>query len=141
MRNAIRWMPCVLWMAVIFLLSGRTSDDMNTILPFFQWFLPAMQSFDWGHFVAYFILALTFVWGIGGERPTPLRKLAAVGLCLLYGLSDEYHQSFVPGRMPDMYDIRNDVIGATIAMLVLSIPFVKRTYSALNRKLLPSTKY
>ncbi|WP_409341128.1 VanZ family protein [Paenibacillus sp. MBLB4367] len=141
MRKAIRWLPSVIWMAVIFLLSARTADDMDSFLPFFQWLFPAMRSFDWGHFVAYFILSITFLWAIGGARPGWLMKAAAVGLCLLYGLSDEYHQSFVPGRMPDMLDIRNDLIGAAIAMLFVSIPLVRRAYAALYRKLVSSTKY
>jgi len=46
-------------------------------------------------------------------------------LCVLYGISDEYHQSFVPGRSPDLLDIRNDTIGAVLAMIVVRAPVIR----------------
>lgn len=93
-----------------------------------QRLLPFMQGFDWGHFVAYFILALTFAWGITGKRLSWGMKAMVVLLCLLYGVTDEFHQSFVPGRTPDVKDLRNDGIGAALAMLFLSIPSVKKKF-------------
>lgn len=36
--------------------------------------------------------------------------LAFVITCL-YGVSDEFHQKFVPGRTPDVYDVVADAIG------------------------------
>ncbi len=38
--------------------------------------------------------------------------------CLLYGISDEIHQSFVPGRDPDVYDVIADGIGSSIGIFV-----------------------
>ncbi len=38
---------------------------------------------------------------------------------ILYGMSDEWHQSFVPGRSPDLRDVMADGIGGTIAQLAL----------------------
>jgi VanZ family protein len=40
-------------------------------------------------------------------------------LAVLYGLSDEWHQSFVPGRTPDVVDILTDAIGAAIGLLLV----------------------
>lgn len=37
----------------------------------------------------------------------------------LYGVSDEWHQSFVPGRTPDFWDVCADTAGAVIVQLVL----------------------
>lgn len=128
MRYAVRWLPSVLCMTAIFYLSGNTGDDMNGWLSEIQRFLPLMQGFDWGHFVAYFVLALTFAWGITGRKLTWGMKALVVLLCLLYGVTDEYHQSFVPGRSPDPMDLRNDGIGAALAMLFLTIPSVNRTF-------------
>jgi len=36
-----------------------------------------------------------------------------VFFCLLYGMTDEYHQSFIPGRVPSVGDIIADVAGAS----------------------------
>ncbi|MBE0435524.1 MAG: VanZ family protein, partial [Methylomicrobium sp.] len=47
--------------------------------------------------------------------------LAVVSLifCSLYGISDEWHQSFVDGRSSDVYDWIADTIGAAIALFIL----------------------
>lgn len=128
MRPMLRWLPAVIWMAGIFYMSHQTGDDLGTLLPFFQKLVPAMQSFDWGHFLAYFGLALTFYWAMLPRSRTWSGKLVVVLLCLLYGITDEYHQRFVEGRMPDALDLRNDTIGAALAMLAVSIPAVERLF-------------
>jgi VanZ family protein len=40
--------------------------------------------------------------------------LAAVVISSLYGVSDEYHQLFVPGRSFDILDIVADIIGSIV---------------------------
>ncbi|MFK7696204.1 VanZ family protein [Paenibacillus sp. HJGM_3] len=128
-KQAIRWIPAVVWMAVIFALSHQSGDELGTLLPFFQRWFPAMQSFNAGHFAAYFILSLTFYWALLPRSLTWGGKGIVLLLCLLYGLSDEYHQSFVADRTPDIMDWRNDGIGAALALAILSIPAVSRYVS------------
>lgn len=123
MGKWIRWVPAIFWMAGIFYLSSRTGDELNSLLPFFQQWFPGMESFNWGHFAAYFVLALTFYWGLGNYHWSG--KATCVLLCILYGLTDEFHQSFVSNRAPDIMDLRNDVIGAGLAMLFASLRFVQ----------------
>ena len=50
-----------------------------------------------------------------------------VSLCYssLYGLSDEWHQSFVPGRVADYKDWLADTLGASIAITLLHITIKK----------------
>lgn len=119
----IRWLPALIWMGVIFLLSHRTASELHTMFPWVERWLPGLGGFDFGHFVAYFILALC-VWYAIGKNTLPA-KLTVVFICLVYGISDEFHQSFVPGRSPDLIDVRNDVIGALVAMILVSLPPVK----------------
>lgn len=135
MSRICRWSPAVLVMAAIFYFSSQTGDDLNTLLPFFQKLLPAMEGFDWGHFAAYFALSVTFVWALAGRKPGWTAMLGAVILCLLYGLTDEYHQTFVEGRMADWKDLRNDGIGAAGAMLLLRVPPLARLYARLPHRL------
>ena len=132
MNRFIRWLPSLLWMAVIFYLSSRTGDDLGGWLDTFRQWIPMMEGFDWGHFAAYFILAWTYLWGLHPKRLSLGIKLTVILLCVFYGLTDEFHQSFVPGRTPDWMDIRNDGIGAALAMLMLYIPPVRRWYSRLS---------
>ncbi|HHB76440.1 MAG TPA: VanZ family protein, partial [Desulfobulbus sp.] len=44
--------------------------------------------------------------------------ISVVIFCLLYGVSDEWHQSFVPGRTPDILDIAADTFGAAVMVLL-----------------------
>ncbi|WP_377563440.1 VanZ family protein [Paenibacillus chungangensis] len=127
-KKIIRFVPAFCWMAVIFILSSRTGDEMNKVLPFFQKWFPFMNDFNWGHFVAYFLLAAAFDYGLGRHSERLSMKLLIVTLCVLYGVTDEYHQSFVGGRMMDTMDLRNDGIGATLWVLLVSIPAVRKIW-------------
>jgi VanZ family protein len=49
-----------------------------------------------------------------GAPVTGLRALGAVAITTAYGVSDEWHQSFVPGREADPRDVLADAIGAAI---------------------------
>jgi VanZ family protein len=45
-----------------------------------------------------------------------LRSIAIAGL---YSLTDEYHQSFVPGRTPSLVDCGIDTVGASLATTIV----------------------
>lgn len=137
MKTYIRWIPAILWMSVIFYLSHQPASNLESMLPFFHKLFPTMQTFNWGHFIAYFILAVTFYWGLGEAYANKKGKLIVVFLCLIYGITDEFHQNFVEGRNPDIKDVRNDTIGAAIAMIIFTIPVIHRLYI----KLLRTNKY
>jgi len=122
----IRWVPSIVWMAVIYYLSDQPGEKLGSFLPLVQKLFPGIQDFDWGHFAAYFILACTYYWGLQAYGNGFWIKAAVVVLCVLYGVSDEFHQQFVDGRHPDLKDLRNDTIGAILAMLFVSIPPVRR---------------
>jgi VanZ family protein len=128
MKNIVRWLPAIIWMAAIFYLSHQTGEELGSLLPLFQIILPAISDFNWGHFIAYFILALTVYYALGRRWPTYWGKLLVILICAAYGVTDEIHQHFVPGRMPDFLDLRNDVIGAAIAMMMISIPRFRRSF-------------
>jgi len=51
-----------------------------------------------------------------GRRAT----VAAVAFCGLWGASDEWHQSFVPGRDSSVADLAADVLGATVGSLAFA---------------------
>lgn len=107
-----RWIVVLAWMGLIFFLSAQPD-------------LPRPES-DWldllisggAHFSLYGVLAFLLSWALGGGG----RGMAlAFGLALLYGVSDEFHQSFVPGRVPDVMDLLWDGLGAAAGLLALGI--------------------
>ncbi|MCF6094110.1 VanZ family protein [Microaerobacter geothermalis] len=113
----LRWIPSVIWMSVIYYLSSRTGGELQSMFPFFT-------QFDWGHLIAYFILGLLFYYALWPKREKKWVPFVVVFLSFLYGITDEWHQSFVPSRSPDLFDLMNDTIGAALA--VITVRFWKR---------------
>lgn len=111
-RVWLRWAALVGWMALIFFLSGQSR------LPDLIGGWPQFQDIA-GHFVAYGVLALLWRWVLAGSGAAHPGRWAFV-LTLLYGLSDEFHQSFVPGRYPDAFDILTDLFGASVGLLAFT---------------------
>ena len=112
LRHALRWGPAVLWAAMIFGLSA-----MSSLPP-----PPGGLTDKHAHFVTYGVLAALVVWGLTDRAPartTWAAAAAAVALAALYGASDEWHQSFVPGREVSALDLAADTAGAAIAAVGL----------------------
>jgi VanZ family protein len=67
------------------------------------------------HSVAYMGLAITIARALAGGLPARVGVGTAVATVLItigYGMTDEFHQSFVPGRSAELYDLYADAIGA-----------------------------
>jgi VanZ family protein len=135
----INWAPAVAVMSVIFMLSSKPDfggpawvsaliRDLlgeGPLLDRIEWLLPYADAYSsWiAHFVEYGALAVALYWGIRRQWPSIRRAaLLAWGLVIVYALSDELHQGFVPGRHPDYRDILTDAAGAALALfLVVSL--------------------
>lgn len=96
----LRWGAVVVWAALIFLQSSLPDP-------------PGSSSLDWlhadkvAHAVTYGVLAALLAWAGG---PFALAWLLAV----LYGVTDELHQVWTPGRDPDALDLLADAVGAAL---------------------------
>jgi VanZ family protein len=68
----------------------------------------------------YGLLALAVMWGFGPGREGAFVKVAVetVLFCLVYGMTDEFHQSFIPRRSVSGLDLLADLAGV---MLVCGI--------------------
>jgi VanZ family protein len=103
-------MPVVVYMAFIFGLSSipRPPD------------LPGEMSDKTGHMALYFGLSVLLVRALAGgwwARVTPWAACLAVVIATAYGVTDEVHQSFVPPRQTDAWDLAADATGASLAAL------------------------
>jgi VanZ like family len=116
MKRYLRWLPAGLWAVVIF----AGSCVPGTLIP---------GGYSvWGHLGEYLVLGALTAWAL--RRDDWGTILLAIGLCALYGASDELHQAFVPYRVPDVLDWITDVGGAAIgvaAYLLLSLRGESRT--------------
>ena len=73
------------------------------------------------HIVEYGILGFLVARALAQTKPSLSVKALiglAVFLCVLYGISDEFHQSFVPLRDADVFDVVADAIGSFFGSVV-----------------------
>jgi VanZ family protein len=125
----------ILWMAVVFLLSGNLLSSSNTeklVIPFLHTFFPyaswkALAEIHlflrkgW-HVLEYALL--TYFWALAlgpywrRERRLHLYLFIAL-LGLGYALFDEFHQSFCPSRGSSFADVLVDVAGVLSIFLIL----------------------
>ena len=106
------WVPTVLWMGVIFFLSSlpEAATPGRDILPD-----------KVCHAGEYFILAFLILFAL--QRTTRMRFSTSfwitLGCGLIYGLSDEIHQLYVPTRQCDVGDLAADVCGVVLLFFIL----------------------
>jgi VanZ family protein len=101
-----RWPLVVAWMALIFAMSSVPNRVQYASGP------PIDKPV---HAAQFGVLAFLLAW-LAARRASPLRAVTAgVAGSLLFGLTDELHQAFVPGRDPSLGDLAADAAGAGIA--------------------------
>ncbi len=110
-RRLVRFVPAFAYMGLIFFLSSRQARE----LPQFSWmqFDKVLHALEYGGLGFLLMLGLRRVI----QRPA-VAVCVAAGLGLAYGVGDEFHQSFVPGRQGnDPGDMTADLIGATLGAI------------------------
>ncbi len=86
--------------------------------------LPGNISDHTGHFIGYAIFGALLLRAFAGASWRGVTANAAAWSLVaasLYGISDELHQHFVPGRTPDVHDWAADTWGAAAAIGVLLV--------------------
>ncbi len=108
-RTAVRALAPLTLMAAIFYFSGQQSVGPE---------LPAFTRVI-AHFSEYFLLGGLWIWAL---LPALGARALAVGaaLAFAYAVSDEFHQSFVPGRDSDPVDVLVDTAGIAAATWLMS---------------------
>lgn len=129
-KKVIAWFPAVIWMGVIFYLShqpAQTSSELSSgitdlVVHFLAIFFPLefdVESIHFyirksAHFTAYLLLGMFVLFALRQMRWK--RLVIAVCICVLYAMSDEFHQLFVPGRSGEIRDVFIDSIGACVGI-------------------------
>ena len=101
------WLPVFAWAALIFGISSIPSLDTG-------WGLWDFLLRKTAHMVEFGVLTLLVLRAVGRTWPAVRRDraLAAAALsALLYAVSDEVHQAYVPGRGPSAADVAVDGVG------------------------------
>lgn len=109
------YVPIVLWTGFIFVLSSQKT-------------LPGPDLYAWdfvfkktAHVFVYFVLFLLIHRAMHSLHIKNIIQASFVALffSILYAFSDEFHQSFVPGRTSTIRDLLYDSLGISIAWLHL----------------------
>ena len=112
----------ILWMVIIFAGSSIPGRDLG--------FVSAPDYLM--HAAEYAILGALLAWwcffrrkkASYGSKPFPWSCLAVSILAgSVYGIIDEFHQSFVPGRCPDVRDWAADTAGTFAGALIVLLAF------------------
>ena len=111
-RRVRVWGPAWATMVLIFVLSS-----MSGLGP-----IPGGVDDGVAHALQYAVLAALLLRGLAGARWRGVKVRAAalaVLLATLYGVTDEAHQWFVPGRTAEVTDLVADALGAAVAAGVI----------------------
>lgn len=107
-----RWIPPLVWMGVIFFVSAQPTVPS---VPG-RWDLLLKKGM---HVLAYGLLTWLYLRALRGNWSRDARvRVVSAGLALAYALSDEYHQTFVPGRNGTLIDVVIDGVGVSGVMLL-----------------------
>jgi VanZ family protein len=117
--GVLRWLLVIAVMAAIFALSSisglRVSDDAQVDRPFRIL----------GHLGAYALLGGLLLFALSRRsRPRAVQATLAWGIAVLYGVTDEVHQAFVPNRTGRIDDLVVDAIGAGLGVAVAYVVLV-----------------
>ncbi len=134
MKLIWQWAPAVLWAMVIWHLSTAGFSSIqtgDTLLPLLHRLFPfasiaTLETIHHlirksAHVIEYFIFSLLLLRAVGVMRDGWKLKAAMLALATaaVYSGIDEFHQSFVPGRGPSVWDSLLDTSAASLAQLIV----------------------
>lgn len=127
-RVLIIWLTLsAIWMIIIFLFSAQTGEQSESqsgfIVDLVKKLIPFPLSDDGivilsfvirklAHFMEYAVLGFFYIMTIMAlDKFVRMKLEISTLLCLIYAMSDEFHQSFVGGRAPAVRDVLIDTAG------------------------------
>lgn len=133
MKMVVYWLPSVAWMLLIFFLSSRASVRVSDTQAVQFLFFKTL------HVVEYAILYVLLFRSLKNTYPAPLWKSRynAFLIAVVYGMTDEVHQMFVPTREGAFRDVIIDTIGITLSAIYLwkLLPQAPKPLKTLAKKL------
>jgi len=118
-RHSAIWrraLPALLWAALIFVFSSQAE------LPRVPVSVLDLVLKKAAHLAEYAVLAILLLRALAPVRSEATRGafLAAWALAVIYAVTDEIHQAFVPGRSAAALDVLIDALGAMLGLAGLA---------------------
>ena len=140
------YVALVLWAIVIFILSSEGSDASSgrsgAIVQTIQaWGVSADEDIltflvrKSAHIIAYFIFGI-LAYNVMRLYSWPMRRaiLISASIVLLYAISDEFHQYFVPGRSSEVRDVLIDTTAGIMGISVFALLNARLKAKHLNNR-------
>ncbi len=146
----------ILWMAVIFAFSSRSSGELDlknnvivtTIAHIVNSNFDSLEELKQeeilsnvafyvsktAHYIEYAILAFFLFYALAFVKKYGIRYTLIVVIACLYAISDEFHQKFSGGRTPRVQDVMIDTLGALTMVLVIEFILTIYRYNKNRRK-------
>ena len=132
MKKRINILLVILWMILIFIMSSFNSTESSNQSNFIVDIITNLFNITninllsliirkLAHFTEYFILGILIYNLIHSYNK---KIYIAIIICVLYAISDEIHQLFVPGRSCQLLDILIDTMGSIVGIYLLY--FIKK---------------
>ncbi len=106
------YLPVIIWAVLMMIVSSIPNLG------------PQPLNFTYGdkieHFIEYAILGFLLSLALFKTRSRPI-LLVAIAICAAYGIIDELHQLFVPGRDADPFDALADIIGSAAGVGIYAL--------------------
>ena len=129
MKKIISIVLVILWMSLIFIMSSFDATESSNQSGFIVNIISSILNISdintlsfiirkLAHFTEYLILGL-FVYNM--IKNCNQKTYIAILICILYALSDEIHQIFVPGREFKLLDITIDSIGSITGIFIFRV--------------------
>lgn len=130
------WGPVIIWMVVIFYLSHQPAEQssglsngitllvsniIQNILPIFKIDYTALTFIvrKLAHLIAYLILGYLLMRALSQREELSFRIIGqAFFICVMFAISDEIHQLFIPGRSGEVRDVIIDSIGVIFGIAI-----------------------
>jgi len=118
------WLPPIIWMFLIFILSSRQSISVA------DRYIINFLLFKLLHIIEYAILYLLVFRAFNNKKGKRIHYLMPFIISFSYAAIDEIHQSFVPTREGKIRDVLIDTIG-----IVLMYSYIKNHLNVVRKYL------
>lgn len=145
MKRMLSWLPAIFLMIIIFVFSSKPADiSGQSSLEITEFVystyesitgqaksdedrIKTLEDLDYfvrkgAHITEFAVLAVAIAWPLWLSSLKGYGLAAmTIGLTAFYASSDEFHQTFIPGRSGEIRDVMIDTIGAVIGFIVFHI--------------------
>ena len=133
----LSWILVIIWMVVIYSFSAQSANEsellssgithwtiqlLNRVLPNLNIEILHLIIRQLAHLIIFLVLGVLLLNALNqSETNERVNFVLALLISLIYAISDEIHQIYVPGRVGQIYDVLIDFLGSLIGIKIFII--------------------